>query len=264
MTIETKTISSMKSYYGNITKNTDLKFDFTQIHCDDDVTKDELKETEQSFDYKNKIVDNMDNEDREFMMFGFRPVEVYERNLLRAQQAKQQIDKEKVNEADNQKNNKFEQSSNLIINANNLAPRSTMEYDNNLNENFLQLPTVIMPSMEKPPENIYTSENITIIDTDAQERSSSEELPGEASDVLSAISNEECSVTSEILDKALNDSLSQPINIADIIQDLECDRIGHIDSPETSDTTEGLHGESLMDDISSVLGIFFHKFHFYV
>lgn len=28
----------------------------------------------------------------------------------------------------------------------------------------------------------------------------------------------------------------------------------HIDSPETSSTTEAMHGESLMDDISSVLG----------
>lgn len=30
--------------------------------------------------------------------------------------------------------------------------------------------------------------------------------------------------------------------------------MGHIDSPETSDTTEALHDESLMDDMSSVLG----------
>lgn len=34
-------------------------------------------------------------------------------------------------------------------------------------------------------------------------------------------------------------------------QDLESDTIGHIDSPETSDA---LHGESLLDDISSLLG----------
>lgn len=39
-----------------------------------------------------------------------------------------------------------------------------------------------------------------------------------------------------------------------MIQDLNDDRIGHIDSPETSETTDALHGESLMDDISSVLG----------
>lgn len=30
--------------------------------------------------------------------------------------------------------------------------------------------------------------------------------------------------------------------------------MGHIDSPETSDTTEALHDESLLDDMSSVLG----------
>ncbi len=49
-----------------------------------------------------------------------------------------------------------------------------------------------------------------------QEKSSSDDIPGDASDVLSAISNEECSVNSEILDKQL-DSLSQ-IHVADIIQ----------------------------------------------
>lgn len=75
------------------------------------------------------------------------------------------------------------------------------------------------------------------------------------SDIVSAISNEECSVNSEILDQ----QRSYPMNVADIIQDLNSDdighgHIGHIDSPETSETTDALHGESLMDDISSVLG----------
>lgn len=32
--------------------------------------------------------------------------------------------------------------------------------------NMLQVPTICIPSLEKPPENIYFSENITIIDTD--------------------------------------------------------------------------------------------------
>lgn len=108
---------------------------------------------------------------------------------------------------------------------------------------------------------------------------SSDDLPGESSDILSALSNEECSVTSEILDpphgeqqqqqqqsqqsqqpqqqplqQAQYDSHGQPIHVADIIQDLESDQLGHIDSPETSDTTDVLHGdESLMDDMSSVL-----------
>lgn len=86
-----------------------------------------------------------------------------------------------------------------------------------------------------------------------QERSSSDEVVGETSDVISAISNEECSVNSEILDQRASESY--PMNVADIIQDLNSDdRIGHIDSPETSETTDVLHGESLMDDMSSVLG----------
>lgn len=47
----------------------------------------------------------------------------------------------------------------------------------------------------------------------------------------------------------------QTVNACEIIQDLNSDtRIGHIDSPETSETTDALHGESLMDDMSSVLG----------
>lgn len=45
------------------------------------------------------------------------------------------------------------------------------------------------------------------------------------------------------------------ISFVKSIQDLESDRLGHIDSPEdVSDMTEVLQGESLLDDISSVLG----------
>lgn len=53
-----------------------------------------------------------------------------------------------------------------------------------------------------------------------QEHSISEENAAEASDVLSAISNEECSVTSEILDKnSYGNSQSQShIHAAEIIQ----------------------------------------------
>lgn len=43
-------------------------------------------------------------------------------------------------------------------------------------------------------------------------------------------------------------------SLATPLQDLDSDQIGHIDSSETSDNTEALHGESLVDDISSVLG----------
>jgi diacylglycerol kinase (ATP) len=66
------------------------------------------------------------------------------------------------------------------------------------------------------------------------------------------LSNEEFSVASEILDQRISESFS--LNIGEMIQDLNDDRIGHIDSPEISDTTDALHGESIMDDISSVLG----------
>ncbi|KRF78930.1 uncharacterized protein Dvir_GJ10956, isoform E [Drosophila virilis] len=83
----------------------------------------------------------------------------------------------------------------------------------------------------------------------ALEQSSSEDLGGEASDVLSAISNEECSVASEIFDKP-----EPGHSLGDILQNLDASNFTHIDSPETSDETEAMHGESLMDDISSVLG----------
>ncbi|XP_055374995.1 diacylglycerol kinase eta isoform X2 [Condylostylus longicornis] len=110
--------------------------------------------------------------------------------------------------------------------------------------------------------NIYTSEAITIIDTDLiPEQSSSEEIQGEASDIISGMSNEEFSMQSEIVEKQNTESyhhgneLSQhtTFHVADIIQDPSTDRLTHIDSPETSDETEAMQGESLMDDISSVL-----------
>lgn len=152
--------------------------------------------------------------------FSIVPVEVYERNLLRNQS---------INSSATKKNE---------------------------SNNTLQVPVISIPVLEiqRPPsiENVYVSENITIIDTDPPDRSSSDEIPGDASDVLSALSNEECSLTSEILDK--QSDMFPPIHVRDIIQDLETEQLGHIDSPEASDTTEALHDESLMDDMSSVLG----------
>lgn len=159
---------------------------------------------------------------------GFTPIEVLERNLLRQQQ---------------------------------MNPSTTNS------NNSLQVPSInVMDGLERLPiENVYVSDNITIIDTDAigplgqkstqdvpqpqQHSSSDEQLPGEASDLLSTISNEECSVKSEILDRP-----SESSQIADIIQDLDFDQIGHIDSPDASDNTDMLHGESLLDDVSSLLG----------
>lgn len=159
---------------------------------------------------------------------GFTPIEVLERNLLRQQQ---------------------------------MNPSTTNS------NNSLQVPSInVMDGLERLSiENVYVSDNITIIDTDVilaqeqkqqplqqqQQSSSDEQLPGEASDLLSTISNEECSVKSEILDRP---SESSQLNVADIIQDLDLDQFGHIDSPDASDNTDMLHGESLLDDVSSLLG----------
>lgn len=77
----------------------------------------------------------------------------------------------------------------------------------------------------------------------------------ECSSILSAISNEEVSITSEILDQKSfvprKDSNGEDMN----------GHICHIDSPETDTTTTSnlnsdsiIHGESIVDDLSSMLG----------
>lgn len=100
-------------------------------------------------------------------LLGFIPVEVYERNLLRTSQLKTENNEEMASK-----------------------------------QFTLQIPEISVPCVEKrPAEHIFTSDSYTIIDTDVHDQRSSSDEQGEASDVLSAISNEECSVTSEILDK---------------------------------------------------------------
>lgn len=120
----------------------------------------------------------------------------------------------------------------------------------------------------------YESDKMTIIDTDIpytveqfkinEDSISNEKIPVDSpvkrvhspeeedkdlSDVLSAMSNEECSLASEPNDPKPFEASKE----ADIEE-----YINHIDSPETSDTTcpnsETIHGESIMDDMSSVLG----------
>lgn len=151
------------------------------------------------------------------------PVEVYERNLLRTLQEKQL-------------NDKLEDA---------LALKS--------NNNTLQVPNINI--LDNRPiqinENVIVSENLCIVEIDHLEKSSSDEMPGEASDLLSTISNEECSVKSEILDRRFSDT--SQLNVYDLIQDINSEDISHIDSLENSETTDVLHGESLIDDISSVL-----------
>ncbi|GJQ87045.1 hypothetical protein Trydic_g6804 [Trypoxylus dichotomus] len=72
----------------------------------------------------------------------------------------------------------------------------------------------------------------------------------ECSSMISAISNEEISIISEIIDQKSfcprKNSDGEDVN----------GHIGHIDSPETDTypNSEALHGESLVDDISSMLG----------
>lgn len=165
------------------------------------------------------------------------PYEVYERNLLRIINQQHQHSTASIN-----KENSFNSDETSVITK--LSPTSAL----------LQVPVITMSEvdmMERNPLNVYTSENMTIIDTDqvvrkknsifhtinqlidffsrlsfiiwfSKEQSLSEDNGGvEASDILSAISNEECSVTSEILDKNSSGNSQQSqshINAAEIIQ----------------------------------------------
>ncbi|XP_049317684.1 diacylglycerol kinase eta isoform X3 [Bactrocera dorsalis] len=177
----------------------------------------------------------------------YRPIEVFERNYYMSR------------ELDKEKKLKQSMSANREWNYEDGKEEKTMpekskalRFDDEVCQ--LQVPNVVIPP--KAPK-VYSSETITIIDTDvATELSSSDELPGgEASDVLSAIGDEECSVASEIFDKQQEgQDLDRPLQLGDIIQNLDANSFTHIDSPETSDETEVVPGESFMDDISSVLG----------
>lgn len=114
------------------------------------------------------------------------------------------------------------------------------------NKRKLEPPRITVDDASNFENHVLESEAMMIIDTDLAQRRDST-----ASDVLSAMSNEEYSVGSDILDKAYTAPQNSDGEDAN-------GHIGHIDSPETSDTTcqnsEALHGESIMDDISSVLG----------
>ncbi|XP_030373611.1 diacylglycerol kinase eta isoform X2 [Scaptodrosophila lebanonensis] len=175
----------------------------------------------------------------------YRPIEVFERTFYMTRE----LDKERKSgaEAGSDGNSLIEVEEKED---NTMTEKCTPQRAAALSSN-LQVPGIVV-TPNNPP-NVYSSASLTIIDTDAlnntQEQSSSDDVPGEASDVLSAISNEECSVASEIFDKH-----EAAQTLGDIIQNLDASNFTHIDSPETSDETEAMPGESLMDDISSVLG----------
>ncbi|XP_067638667.1 diacylglycerol kinase eta isoform X2 [Eurosta solidaginis] len=174
----------------------------------------------------------------------FRPIEVFERNYYMSRE----LDKEKKQQQDLQAGIDYEKGG---------YTEKAVEKDCENVVSHLQVPSDVVTNPKTP--NVYTSECITIIDTDVNtehDQSTTDELPvGEASDVLSAIGDEECSVASEIFDRQLEQQESdRPLRLGDIIQNFDANSFTHIDSPETSDETEPMPGESLMDDISSVLG----------
>ncbi|XP_033167999.1 diacylglycerol kinase eta isoform X4 [Drosophila mauritiana] len=170
----------------------------------------------------------------------YRPHEVFERTYYMTRE----MDKDKEKDKEKDKPVEIDKEKNTCVEKEGSMPAENLVHTCNL-----QVPGVVVTPN---PQNVYSSASITIIDTDAQtttEQSSSDDLGGEASDVLSAISNEECSVASEIFDKQ-----DAGQTVGDIIQNMDASNFTHIDSPETSDETEAMPGESIMDDISSVLG----------
>lgn len=82
----------------------------------------------------------------------FQPIEVYERNLYRNQQQQAQL----------QQQQQQQQLQPGFGNGRMLEPKSS---------NMLQVPSICLPTLEKPPENMYFGDNITIIDTDLPVRS---------------------------------------------------------------------------------------------
>ncbi|KMZ02079.1 diacylglycerol kinase eta isoform X11 [Drosophila simulans] len=170
----------------------------------------------------------------------YRPHEVFERTYYMTRE----MDKDKEKDKEKDKPVEIDMEKDTCVEKDGSVPEEKLVHTCNL-----QVPGVVVTPN---PQNVYSSASITIIDTDAQtttEQSSSDDLGGEASDVLSAISNEECSVASEIFDKQ-----DAGQTVGDIIQNMDASNFTHIDSPETSDETEAMPGESIMDDISSVLG----------
>lgn len=96
--------------------------------------------------------------------------------------------------------------------------------------NFSDSRPVSQNDVMLPPKNIYDNDSIQ------HEKSSSDEFVGDGSDLLSTMSNEEAS----------------QVNVSDI--NSEEMLINDMDSFENSEITETLHGESMLDDINSVLG----------
>jgi hypothetical protein len=105
---------------------------------------DERRDSE--FTYKLNLEQRETEDDS---LLAFCPIEVFERNYLR--NLHQQQEKEKD----------YEASSSSAF--------TRIRDDNTMVSNSLQIPVISLPLLERPPtvENIYTSDNMTIIDTDA-------------------------------------------------------------------------------------------------
>jgi hypothetical protein len=105
-------------------------------------------------------------EDDEYNLDAFCPIEVYERrNLLRNLQKRQQQQQEQQ-----QQKEKECESSSLPLSSTTHCVRARNNVENTTVSNSLQIPIISLPMMmEKLPpmtQNVYMSENMTIIDTD--------------------------------------------------------------------------------------------------
>lgn len=115
----------------------------------DSKTINRLKETtDGEFTFKYDLDQRGNDKDS---LLEFCPVEIYERNLLR---------------------NLLQQQRHQML-RNEQSPYTTtasIDEEVTIVSNSLQIPVIALSAMEKPPiiiDNVYTSDNMTIIDTDA-------------------------------------------------------------------------------------------------
>lgn len=128
------------------TENT-LQFNYDQK------TINRIEERRDSeFTYKLNL-EHRESEGRDSLL-AFCPIEVYERNFLRNMQQQQERDRD------------YEA---LGLTSSSSAYMRQRSEENTTVSNSLQIPIISLVAMERPPvvENIYMSENMTIIDTDA-------------------------------------------------------------------------------------------------
>lgn len=149
MEVEEENYSEKSESSSKFSTNTLTVRPMEKSHFDyDSKTINRLKETtDGEFTFKYDLDQRGNDKDS---LLEFCPVEIYERNLLRnLQQQRQQMLRN-------------EQSP--------YTTTASIDEEVTIVSNSLQIPVIALSAMEKPPiiiDNVYTSDSMTIIDTDA-------------------------------------------------------------------------------------------------